>query len=50
MRPSAHRRGGIFALSEDMEMKAKITTLARKVEDLEGKRLHKVQAVIENPA
>ena len=37
MRPSSHQRGGIFALSKDMEMKAKISTLARKVEELEGK-------------
>ena len=50
MRPSAHQRGGIFSLLEDMEMKANISTLARKVEDLEGKRLHEVQAVTENPA
>ena len=26
MRPSAHQRGGLFALAEDMEMKAKIST------------------------
>ena len=50
MRPSSHQRGGFFALSEDMEMKAKISTLARKVEELEGKRLHEVHAVTENPA
>ena len=50
IRPSAHQRGGIFALSEDMEMKAKISTLARKVEELERKRLHEVQAVTEIPA
>ena len=50
MRPSAHPKGGIYALSEDMEMKARISTLARKVEELEGKRLHEVQAVTENPA
>ena len=31
-------------------MKAKISTLNRKVEELEGKRLHEVQAVTENPA
>ena len=31
-------------------MKAKISTFARKVEELEGKRLHEVQAVTENPA
>ena len=50
IRPSAHQMGGIFALFEDMEMKAKISTLARKVEELEGKRLHEVQAVTEIPA
>ena len=33
-----------------MEMKAKILILARRVEELEGKRLHEVQAVTENPA
>ena len=49
MRPSAHQKGGIFSLSEDMEMKANISTLARKVEELEGKRLHEVQAVTEIP-
>ena len=31
-------------------MKARISTLARKVEELEVKRLHEVQAVTENPA
>ena len=31
-------------------MKARISTLARKVEELEGKRLHEVQAVNENTA
>ena len=31
-------------------MKAKISTLVRKVEEPEGKRLHEVQAVTENPA
>ena len=50
MRPSANPRGGMYALSEDMEMKARISTLARKVEELQGKRLHEVQAVTEHPA
>ena len=50
MRPSAHPKGGIYALSKDMEMKAKISTLTRKVEELEGKRLHEVQAVTANTA
>ena len=48
MRPSVHQKGEIFTLSEDIEMKAKISTLARKVEELEGKRLHEVHAVTEN--
>ena len=50
MRPSAHQRGGIFGLSEDMEMKARISTIARKVEELEGKRLHEVPTLTENTA
>ena len=29
MRPSVHPRGGMYALSEDLEMKARISTLAR---------------------
>ena len=40
----------MYALSEDLEMKARISTLSRKVEELEGKRLHEVHAITENPA
>ena len=50
MRPSVNQRGGMYALSEDLEMKARISTLARKVEEIEGKRLYEVQTVTENPA
>ena len=50
LRPSVNQRGGMYALSEEMEMKARISTLARKVEELEGKRLHEVHVVTENPA
>ena len=50
LRPLANPRSGMYALSEEMEMKARISTLARKVEELEGKQLHEVQAVTENPA
>ena len=35
MRPSTHQRGGIYALSEDTGMKAKLTTLTRRLEELE---------------
>ena len=40
----------MYALSEEMEMKARISALARKVEELEGKQLHEAHAVTENPA
>ena len=50
LRPLVNQRGGMYALSEEMEMKARISTLARKVEELEGKRLQEVHAVTENPA
>ena len=47
MRPSTHQRGGIFALSEDTEMKAKLTTLTRRLEELEMRNQHEVQAMNE---
>ena len=47
MRPSAHQRGGIFALSEETEMKEKLTTLTRRLEELEMRNQHEVQAVNE---
>ena len=50
MRPPVNQRGGMYALTDEMEMKARISTLARKVEELEGKQLHEVHAVTENPA
>ena len=49
-RPSAHHMGGMYSLSEDMEMKAKISTLARRVEELEGKRPHEAQTVTKIPS
>ena len=49
-RPPVNQRGCIYSLSEDMELKAKISTLARRVDEQEGKRLHDVQAGTEIPA
>ena len=49
MRPLAHQRGGIYALSEDMEMKAKLTTLTRRLEELEMRNRHEVEGVNELP-
>ena len=49
-RPPVNQRGGMYALNDEMEMKARLSTLARKVEELEGKQLHEVQAVSDNTA
>ena len=48
--PLVNQRGGMYALNDEMEMKARLSTLARKVEELEGKQLHEVQAVTDNTA
>ena len=45
-----HQRGGIYALSEDTEMKAKLTTLTRRLEELEMRSQHEMQAINELPA
>ena len=49
-RPPVNQRGGMYALNDEMEMKARLSTLARKVEELEGKQLHEVQAMTNNTA
>ena len=49
-RPPVNQRGGMYARNDEMEMKARLSTLARKVEELEGKQLHEVQAVTDNTA
>ena len=49
-RPLVNQRGGMYALNDEMEMRARLSTLARKVEELEGKQLHEVQAVTDNTA
>ena len=49
-RPLVNQRGGMYALNDEMEMKARLSTLARKVEEMEGKQLHEVQAVTDNTA
>ena len=50
VRPPVNQRGGMYALNDEMEMRARLSTLARKVEELEGKQLHEVQAVTNNTA
>ena len=49
-RPPVNQRCGMYALNDEMEMKPRLSTLARKVEELEGKQLHEGQAVTDNTA
>ena len=46
-RPSNHQRGGIYALYEDTDMKAKLSTLTRRLEELEMRNQHEMQAANE---
>ena len=47
MRPPANQGGGKYLLLEDMEMKAKFSTLVRRLEELEMRNQHEVRAVTE---
>ena len=49
MRPPANQREGMYSLLEDMEMKAKLSTLARRLEELEMRNQHEVREVAEAP-
>ena len=49
MRPQPSIRGGMYSLSEDMDMKPKVSTLTRRLEELEMRNQHEVQAVTEIP-
>ena len=42
MRPATTSRGGMYSLPKDMEMKAKLSSLARGLEELEMRNQHKV--------
>ena len=41
--------GGMYSLTEDMEMKAKLSTLSRRLKELEMRNQHEVQAIAEIP-
>ena len=48
-KPPVNQRG-MYALFEDMGLKAKVSTLAKRLEELERKRTQEVQAVTESHA
>ena len=47
MRPPPNQRRGIYSLLEDMETKEKLSTLTRRLEELEMRNQHEVRAVTE---
>ena len=42
MRHAANLRGSMYSITEDMEMKAKLSTLIRMLEELEMRNHHEV--------
>ena len=49
VKPQPSTRGGMYSLSEDLDTKAKLLTLARRLEELEMRNHHEVQGVTETP-
>ena len=49
MKPQPSTRGGMYSLPEDLDTKAKLSTLARRLENLEMRNQHEVQLVTEIP-
>ena len=47
MRPQPSTRGDMYFLPEDFDTKAKLSTLARRLEELEMRNHQEVQAVVE---
>ena len=46
-RPPVNQKGGMYSLGEEVELKAKLSTLARRMEELEMRNQHEVKAVTE---
>ena len=47
MKHTVNPRGGIYSLTEDVELKAKLSTLNRRIEELEQRNQQEVWAVTE---
>ena len=42
-------KGGMYVLNEDIDMKATVVAMARRLEELEMKKVQEVQAIYETP-
>ncbi|RVW98370.1 hypothetical protein CK203_034286 [Vitis vinifera] len=49
MKSQPNAKGGMHVLNEDIDMKAKVAAMARKLEKLEMKKVQEVQAIYETP-
>ena len=47
MKHTVNLRGGIYSLTKDVELKAKLSTLNKRMEELEQRNRHEVRAVTE---
>ena len=47
MKSQPNAKGGMYVLSEDIDMKAKVPAMARRLEELEMKKVQEVQAISE---
>ncbi|RVW53561.1 hypothetical protein CK203_068920 [Vitis vinifera] len=45
MKSQPNAKGGMYVLNEDIDMKAKVAAMARKLEELEMKKVQEVQAM-----
>ncbi|RVW18641.1 hypothetical protein CK203_104275 [Vitis vinifera] len=49
MKSQPNAKGGMYVLNEDIDMKAKVAAMARRLEELEMKKIQEVQAISETP-
>ncbi|RVW98976.1 hypothetical protein CK203_033861 [Vitis vinifera] len=46
MKSQPNAKGGMYVLNEDIDMKAKVATMTRRLEELEMKKVQEVQAIL----
>ena len=46
---ASNAKVGMYTLKEDIDMKAKVATMARRLEELEMKKIWEVQAISKTP-
>ncbi|RVW19049.1 hypothetical protein CK203_087638 [Vitis vinifera] len=49
MKSQPNAKGGMYVLNEDIDMKATVVAMARRLEELEMKKVQEVQAIYETP-